>query len=662
MEYVEGQPITDFCAARGMGTRERLVLFRTVCGAVQYAHQNLVVHRDIKPANVLVDGHGSAKLLDFGIAKLLASGVEPELAPTATALPMLTPEYASPEQVRGQPVTTASDVYSLGVLLYELLAGRRPYEVQKDSLEAIVQAVCRTEPRPPSEAVTDRSGATRPAGTLPPASELRGDLDTIVLKALRKEPERRYRTAHELSEDLRRYLEGLPVTARADTIGYRAGKFVRRHRTAVAAAFLVSASLVAGIVTTTRQARLAQRRFDEARRLIRTVIFDIQPKMGAVAGTTPLRKELIESTLHYLEALARDAGDNPALLRELSASYVQLARVQGLAGDANVGDVHAARRTLGEAQKLVERLLKLDPDGPESLHEAVSLERFVALSFLYEAAYAPAQRHARRAVELAERLVEIRPDFPAREDLADAHRTLANCSDSAEAFGRSREIYESLLLEKPDEPRILRSLSQVHKYVAGLHYRKREDRSGLDLIVKARAIDEKLLAANPENPVAQMDLSFSLNQLSWGYSRLGNLAGALAAIQESLAMQERILARNPGEARVQDRVGYALRAMALLRRKSGDRGAARRDYLRARAIYTELRARGYGGAYVGTELGITELELGDLAAEERRPAEACQWYRRSAALFGELVAQGALRSDSHEEADKARRAAAACGP
>ena len=661
MEYVEGQPITDFCAAQGMGTRERLVLFRTVCGAVQYAHQNLVVHRDIKPANVLVDGHGAAKLLDFGIAKLLASGVEPELAPTATVLPMLTPEYASPEQVKGQPVTTASDVYSLGVLLYELLAGRRPYEVQTDSLEAIVQAVCQTEPRAPSEAVRERSGTTPPAGTLPPASELRGDLDTIVLKALRKEPERRYRTAHELSEDLRRHLEGLPVTARADTIGYRAGKFVRRHRTAVAAAFLVSASLVVGIVTTTRQARLARRRFDEARRLIHTVIFDIQPKMGAIAGTTPLRKELIESTLQYLEAMARDAGDNPALLRELSASYVQLARVQGLAGEANVGDVQGARRTLGEAQKLVERLLRLDPNGPESLHEAVSLERFLALSFLYEAAYAPAQQHARRAVERAERLMEIRPDFQAREDLADAHRTLANCSDSAEAFGRSREIYESLLLEKPDEPRILRNLSQVHKYVAGLHYRKGEDRSGLDLIVKARAIDEKLLAADPESPVAQMDLAFSLNQLSWGYSKLGDLAGALAAIQESLAMQERMLARNPGEARVQHRVGYALRAVALLRRKAGDRASALRDYQRAHAIYTDLRARGYGGSYVGTELGITELELGDLAAEEGRRTEACRWYRRSAALFGELVAQGALLSDSHEEAEKARRADAACG-
>ena len=648
MEHVEGQPITDYCHAQGMGARERVSLFRSVCGAVQYAHQNLVVHRDIKPANVLVDAHGVPKLLDFGIAKLLASGVDPDTAPTATVLPMMTPAYASPEQVRGQAVTTASDVYSLGVLLYELLAGRLPYEVQAESLEAIVRAVCNTEPIAPSAASTS------------PSSELRGDLDTIVLKALRKEPERRYRTAHDLSEDLRRYLEGLPVTARADAIGYRAGKFVRRHRTAVAAAVLLAASLVGGIVATTRQARLAQRRFDEARRLIHTVIFDSQPKMGAVAGTTPLRKELIESTLQYLEALARDAGDNPALLRELSASYVQLARVQGLQGYPNVGDVQGARRTLGEAEKLAHRLLALDPNGPDSLHEAVLVERTLAFSFIYDGAYAQARQHAQRAVELAERLVGIRPDFQSREDLADAYRTLAHSSDSVEAYGRSREIYEALLAEKPDEPRILRNLSQVLKYVGGLHYQKGEDRPGLDLIVKAHAIDEKLLARNPEDPQAQMDLAFALGQLSWGYSKLGDLPGALAAMQQRLGIQERIVARDPGEARALSGLAYALRAMGLLQRKMGDPAAALPHYLRAHAIYSDLRARGYAGAYVGSELGITDLQLGELAAEEGRRAEACEWYRKSAAVFAELAAQGAMRADSHEEAEKARRAAAGC--
>jgi non-specific serine/threonine protein kinase/serine/threonine-protein kinase len=565
-------------------------------------------------------------------------------------VPVMTPDYASPEQVKGQTVTTASDVYSLGVVLYELLAGRRPYEVHAESLTAIVKTVCETEPVAPSDAAEGRNRAM-----------LRGDLDTIVLKALRKEPERRYQTARELSEDLGRYLEGHPVTARVDTVGYRANKFVRRHRTAVTATLLIAASLIAGIVTTTWQARLAERRFDEARRLIRSVIFDIQPKLGAVPGTTQLRKELIESTLEYLVALGRDAGDDPRLLRELSASYVQLARVQGIYGNANVGDIQAARQTLGEAEKLVARLSKIDPDGPDSLHEAAVLERYLALSFLYEAAYAPARAHAQRAVDLAERAVKIRPDFQAREDLADTRRTLANCSDSAEEFARSQAIYESLLREKPDEPRVLRNLSQVYKYAAGLHYQKGEDRPGLDLIAKAHAIDEKLLAANPEDPQAQDDLSFSLNQLSWGYSRLGDLTAALAASERSLAMRERMVAQNPGEARAQERLGYVLRAIALLRRKAGDRASALRDYQRAHVIYVDLRAQGYGGAYAKFELGSTDLELGNLESESGHAEEACRWYRQSAEVFDDLAARGALRSDSHQEAEQARRAAAACG-
>jgi non-specific serine/threonine protein kinase/serine/threonine-protein kinase len=290
MELVEGRPITEYCAANALGTRARLEMVRAVCDAVQYAHRNLVVHRDLKPGNILVGDDGRPKLLDFGIAKLLAAGVDPDVAPTATMLPMMTPEYASPEQVRGETVTTSSDIYSLGVVLYELLTGQRPYAVQTDSLEGIVRAVCDSAPPLPSTVVGRGDAPTRPALR----GELRGDLDTIVLKALRKEPSRRYLTAQDLSEDIRRHLEGRPVLARADTLGYRVLKFTRRHKGAVAAAALVMMSLVGGIVATARQARIAEanrlraeRRFEDVRKLANSFLFEFHDATRTFPGPRP---------------------------------------------------------------------------------------------------------------------------------------------------------------------------------------------------------------------------------------------------------------------------------------------------------------------------------------------------------------------------------------
>jgi serine/threonine-protein kinase len=236
MEYIDGSPIDEYCRDHGLGVAERLGLFRQLCDAVMYAHRNLIVHRDLKPANVLVGADGSPKLLDFGIAKLVRDDGAPRtVALTSIALTqvserLMTPEYASPEQARGESITTASDIYSLGVLLYELLAGRRPFEIAGRTAVEIQKTICDSEPRRPS--------------THGPR-ELRGDLDNIVLMAMRKEPQRRYASVDQFSEDIRRYLEGFPVIAREDTWGYRTGKFVRRHRWSVTAAALFLLLLIA---------------------------------------------------------------------------------------------------------------------------------------------------------------------------------------------------------------------------------------------------------------------------------------------------------------------------------------------------------------------------------------------------------------------------------
>ncbi len=278
MEYVEGERLDRFCDARGLGISERLTLFRKVCAAVAYAHQNLVVHRDLKPANLRVTPEGEPKLLDFGIAKLLDPEGTAHAEPTVTMQGVMTPEYASPEQLRGEPITTSSDVYSLGVVLFELLCGQRPFAHLKGRRpDELARAICEEEPPRPSTVAARSASTIPPAGQTPvttttpaarPATlrhQLAGDLDNIVAKALCKEPARRYPSVLALAEDLRRHCEGLPVRARRDTFAYRTGKFVRRNKAGVAAGALIVLALISGLVATTWQAHVADQERDRAR-------------------------------------------------------------------------------------------------------------------------------------------------------------------------------------------------------------------------------------------------------------------------------------------------------------------------------------------------------------------------------------------------------------
>jgi eukaryotic-like serine/threonine-protein kinase len=350
MEFIEGTPLTRYCEERQLPESARLELFRTVCSAVQFAHQNLVVHRDLKPSNILVTTIGEPKLLDFGIAKLLEQNADA----TMTSIRMLSPECASPEQVRGEPITTASDIYSLGVLLYTLLSGEPPYRFQTKTAEEITRVVCDTEPKKPS--------AVRP---------VHPDLDNIAMKAMHKTPSRRYTSVEQLSEDIRRYSVGLPVTARKDTAAYRMSKFVRRHAGASIAAGLAALSLVGGMAATLWQShqRAAQQKIATA--VSDFLRHDLLAQAGASAQSEVDAKP--DPDLKVRTALDRSAARIEGKFK--SQPLVEASIRQ------TIGDAYEDLGLFREAQPQVERTIVLrraalgenDPETLASMHSLAGI-------------------------------------------------------------------------------------------------------------------------------------------------------------------------------------------------------------------------------------------------------------------------------------------------
>jgi tetratricopeptide (TPR) repeat protein len=368
MEFVDGTPIHRFCDARKLGVFERLKLFVCVCEAVQFAHQNLVVHRDLKPDNIFVAEDGTPRLLDFGTAKLTSPNLAAQEGDlTRQGFQAYTPQYASPEQVLGNPITTASDTYSLGVLLYLLLTGSLPYEIKDLNQADLIRVICQEPPRRPTVA----PGSNR---------RLDGDLEAILQKALRKEPQERYRTAEQLAADIRDYLEGRPVEARKGTFRYRAGKFIRRNRVAIAAAALLALTLAAGVAgvlwqwrEATEQRRRAEARSADLRELSNSLLSELDEAIKELPGSTGVQKLLVTRVLEHLDRMAKDAQGDRQTQLDLVNAYVRLGNIQGNAYDQNLGDPAGGMASLGKALAIAGPLAAGSNDR-DALHALATVE------------------------------------------------------------------------------------------------------------------------------------------------------------------------------------------------------------------------------------------------------------------------------------------------
>jgi tetratricopeptide (TPR) repeat protein len=584
MEFVDGVPIDRFLAERKPALREILQLFRTACSPVSYAHRNLVVHRDLKPGNILVTADGTPKLLDFGIAKLLDGSAER----TQTGAGAMTLEYASPEQVRGAAITTATDVYSLGVLLYELLGGVRLYRDTSGAME-LAQAICTEIPQP----LSARTGR-----------RFDSDLENIVQMALRKEPERRYASVEQFSEDLRLYMEGYPVSARPATRAYRARKFIGRNKASIAAAALILLALVGGIAATAWEAHLANRRFNDVRKLANSYLFEFHDAIKDLPGSMPARQLVVKRGIEYLDGLARERGRDPALGRELASAYEKVGQVQGAPNYPSLGDRAGALASYRKALAIREPLAAASPRNAEIGVELTSSYRQIGELLQYAGDLKGAAEIDRKGVRLAERLAAMQPSsLPVLSELAVAYENLGNVTGNnempnlgdakgaLELFQKARSIFEKLAAENPTNREQRMFLSAIYARIGALRQALDNKEGSVAAYRQAIAAGEQLMRQDPVNVMYRRQAATENRAISLVLIRTGNLEEAQKFGDRSAQLFEQLAKDDPADMEAQDALADSYWSQGYLLAKANDSVHALRYYDSAVAIYDSIMAK-----------------------------------------------------------------------
>jgi non-specific serine/threonine protein kinase/serine/threonine-protein kinase len=677
MEYVDGVPIDRYCADKRLSVRERVALLLQVCAGVAHAHRNLIVHCDLKPENILVTPEGVVKLLDFGIARLLGP------ASAVTRLRPATPAYASPEQLAGGDISTASDVYSLGVLAYVVLTGHGPYVTASDRIDAAVFATLHGDARQASAA---------PA--LPPQDRraLRGDLDNVLAKAIAREPHRRYASTDQFAGDLDAWRTGFPVRARPDTMAYRLRRTVGRHRWAVALAAVLSTGLVATAVISVRQARLAERRLEDLRAFARSIVFDVNDILEPIPGTTSARKLVVETGLQYLDRLGEDRVESTALREELAAAYLRIGKVQGGSFVPNLGDSAGALASFRKA-------LAVAGEAATPALERLRIEGLIAIAQLSVDPASAASEYA-NAVSAAERRLSADPsDVQAMRLEGDAYQGLATVANlTNDVAGHLpiavrqvplRERIRTLGGGDSDVASLARAIAQV-----ALAYEQRGSYDdALAQLVRAQSTIEAVLGRSGQNQLLRRGLAEARSRKIPVLAALGRLQEASQEAEAVVALLQPLVDSDPlnipyradlsyayvrladvraAERRVDEALALHRQALVIRRERAGRYAGflfvpweltrslnAVADALlavsppgldEARNLFAEARAVGLGAlehapsyTQVRRQVAVAEEGLARIATlqEPAGQANAAALWRQAAARWREVLASSA---------------------
>lgn len=646
MEYVQGRPIDVYCRQDGLSVGKRCRLFLKVCEAVSYAHRNLVIHRDLKPSNILVATDGSPKLLDFGVAKLLDT--ELDSGQTVAAGRMLTPDYASPEQVRGGLVSAATDIYALGAILYELLTGVKAQQIDSHSPSALERAICETEVEAPSARVGSSNQRLR--------KRLSGDLDNIILMAMRKEPEHRYSSVDLFAKDVGRHLKGRTVSARRPSWRYSFSKFARRNRFGLATAALLGISLIAGTwvaLVQAHHARIEQRRA-EARlsqmvELANRALFDVHGNIERLPGATEARKQLVNTTLDYLEKLSKDAGNDERLSKALGAAYFRLGDLQGYPFTPNLGDSMGAIKSYRAGVALLGPLRQAHPKDSEAQRLWLETEGRLATLLDQTGDSQGAAKLLRDALPWTAALARLPGSGVDAEriegEFYDLLAVAVAKQDLIEALADARrylEIFTGLARRFPDREDLRLKQSDGHELMGQLLHFQGDTHAALDHHLRCVALREALVKAHPNDVVYKRNLMI-------GYGHVGDMLGSPIAhslgdsdgariyYRKAVAMGEEIHNADPRDSTAKFDLAAGLERLGMVDVPASNLAESLAVLVRSATILESIAADDPNSLRVKRMLALVDEYAGHRLRSLVRYREAITSYHRSITLSDEML-------------------------